>query len=154
MFSRIQPLYSNFKKITITHKINTTMKKYILTIMLFSLGFAGYAQVGIGTASPTLTLEVVGLMTTDRNRCRWCAVPRVNDTDMSQQRGTRGKWYTIRSQKVLLLEWYRLDCCGGVPIRYDTSRHGTEISSIGLQYQCFEYGILLLDRSSLDRFGA
>ena len=35
------------------------MKKYILTIMLFSLGFAGYAQVGIGTASPTLTLEVV-----------------------------------------------------------------------------------------------
>ena len=55
MFSRIQPLYSNFKKITITHKINTTMKKYILTIMLFSLGFAGYAQVGIGTASPTNT---------------------------------------------------------------------------------------------------
>jgi len=59
MFSRIQPLYSNFKKITITHKINTTMKKYILTIMLFSLGFAGYAQVGIGTASPTTTLHVV-----------------------------------------------------------------------------------------------
>ena len=60
MFSRIQPLYSNFKKITITHKINTTMKKYILTIMLFSLGFAGYAQVGIGTASPQTTLHVVG----------------------------------------------------------------------------------------------
>ena len=35
------------------------MKKYILTIMLFSLGFAGYAQVGIGTASPTTTLHVV-----------------------------------------------------------------------------------------------
>ena len=27
--------------------------------MLFSLGFAGYAQVGIGTASPTTTLHVV-----------------------------------------------------------------------------------------------
>ena len=36
------------------------MKKYILTIMLFSLGFAGYAQVGIGTASPQTTLHVVG----------------------------------------------------------------------------------------------
>ena len=35
------------------------MKKYILTIMLFSLGFAGYAQVGIGTATPTTTLHVV-----------------------------------------------------------------------------------------------
>ena len=36
------------------------MKKYILTIMLFSLGFAGYAQVGIGTANPQTTLHVVG----------------------------------------------------------------------------------------------
>jgi hypothetical protein len=35
------------------------MKKYILTIMLFSLGFAGYAQVGIGTANPQTTLHVV-----------------------------------------------------------------------------------------------
>ena len=35
------------------------MKKYILTIMLFSLGFAGYAQVGIGTANPQTTLDVV-----------------------------------------------------------------------------------------------
>jgi hypothetical protein len=35
------------------------MKKYILTIMLFSLGFTGYAQVGIGTATPTTTLHVV-----------------------------------------------------------------------------------------------
>ena len=36
------------------------MKKYILTIMLFSLGFTGYAQVGIGTANPQTTLDVVG----------------------------------------------------------------------------------------------
>jgi len=60
------------------------MKKYILTIMLFSLGFAGYAQVGIGTASPTLTLEVVGANDNGAvTGVDGVLVPRVNDTDMS-----------------------------------------------------------------------
>ena len=60
------------------------MKKYILTIMLFSLGFAGYAQVGIGTASPTLTLEVVGANDNGAvTGVDGVLVPRVNNTDMS-----------------------------------------------------------------------
>jgi len=60
------------------------MKKYILTIMLFSLGFAGYAQVGIGTANPTLTLEVVGANDNGAvTGVDGVLVPRVNDTDMS-----------------------------------------------------------------------
>ena len=60
------------------------MKKYILTIMLFSLGFAGYAQVGIGTASPTLTLEVVGANDNGAvTGADGVLVPRVNDADMS-----------------------------------------------------------------------
>ena len=60
------------------------MKKYILTIMLFSLGFAGYAQVGIGTASPTLTLEVVGANDNGAvTGVDGVLVPRVNDADMS-----------------------------------------------------------------------
>jgi len=60
------------------------MKKYILTIMLFSLGFSGYAQVGIGTANPTLTLEVVGANDNGAvTGVDGVLVPRVNDTDMS-----------------------------------------------------------------------
>jgi hypothetical protein len=60
------------------------MKKYILTIMLFSLGFAGYAQVGIGTANPTLTLEVVGANDNGAvTGVDGVLVPRINDTDMS-----------------------------------------------------------------------
>jgi hypothetical protein len=60
------------------------MKKYILTIMLFSLGFAGYAQVGIGTANPTLTLEVVGANDNGAvTGVDGVLVPRVNNTDMS-----------------------------------------------------------------------
>lgn len=60
------------------------MKKYILTIMLFSLGFAGYAQVGIGTASPTITFEVVGANDNGAlTGVDGVLVPRVNDTDMS-----------------------------------------------------------------------
>jgi len=52
--------------------------------MLFSLGFAGYAQVGIGTASPTLTLEVVGANDNGAvTGVDGVLVPRVNDTDMS-----------------------------------------------------------------------
>jgi hypothetical protein len=52
--------------------------------MLFSLGFAGYAQVGIGTANPTLTLEVVGANDNGAvTGVDGVLVPRVNNTDMS-----------------------------------------------------------------------
>ena len=84
MFSRISTALQQLLKKIQLQKTNTTMKKYILTIMLFSLGFAGYAQVGIGTASPTLTLEVVGANDNGAvTGVDGVLVPRVNDADMS-----------------------------------------------------------------------
>tara|TARA_B110000285_G_C15094184_1_gene600912 strand:+ start:441 stop:1019 length:579 start_codon:yes stop_codon:yes gene_type:complete len=60
------------------------MKKQILTLIIASLSFVGYAQVGVGTSNPTLTLEVVG--TNDNGAVTGVdgvLVPRVNDADMS-----------------------------------------------------------------------
>lgn len=60
------------------------MKKQILTLVIAFLSFVGYAQVGVGTSNPTLTLEVVG--TNDNGAVTGVdgvLVPRVNDTDMS-----------------------------------------------------------------------
>jgi hypothetical protein len=60
------------------------MKKQILTLVIAFLSFVGYAQVGVGTSNPTLTLEVVG--TNDNGAVTGLdgvLVPRVNDADMS-----------------------------------------------------------------------
>ena len=60
------------------------MKKQILTLVIASLSFVGYAQVGVGTGNPTITFEVVG--TNDNGAVTGVdgiLVPRVNDADMS-----------------------------------------------------------------------
>ena len=60
------------------------MKKQILTLVIASLSFVGYAQVGVGTSNPTITFEVVG--TNDNGAVTGVdgiLVPRVNDADMS-----------------------------------------------------------------------
>ena len=114
------------------------MKKYILTIMLFSLGFAGYAQVGIGTASPTLTLEVVGANDNGAvTGVDGVLVPRVNDTDMSSATaGTKeGQMvYNTVAKKFYYWNGTAWTAVGGVPVVTEdmtsSPDSGTEVAQL------------------------
>jgi hypothetical protein len=114
------------------------MKKYILTIMLFSLGFAGYAQVGIGTANPTLTLEIVGANDNGAvTGVDGVLVPRVNDTDMSSATaGTKeGQMvYNTVAKKFYYWSGTTWTAVGGVAVVTDdmttTTTDGTEVSQL------------------------
>ena len=114
------------------------MKKYILTIMLFSLGFAGYAQVGIGTANPTLTLEVIGANDNGAvTGVDGVLVPRVNDTDMSSATaGTKeGQMvYNTVAKKFYYWNGTAWTAVGGVPVVTEdmtsSPDSGTEVAQL------------------------